>query len=207
MKELIIGLKLKAKRNKKKLGFLLGLAIIGFISGSIFITFLSKTDQALVNEYIKNFIENIKGNNLNYITALKNSFFTNFIYIIFIWLLGISVIGLPINIFIFYAKSFMIGFSLSAMFLAFKLKGIFLVLIYLIPQFINIVIFIVLMLFSINFSLRLIDSILKRNTLDFKVLFNNYLGILLITIAGIILSSLIEVFIVPFIISKILVFI
>lgn len=206
MKEIIIGLKLKAKRNKKKLIFLLGLAIIGFIAGSIFTTFLSKTDQSLVSEYIINFVTNIKDNNLNYIVALKNAFFTNMLYVIFIWLLGISIIGLPINIFIYFAKTFMIGFSLSAMFLAFKFKGIVLVIIYVVPQIINIITFLILMLFSINFSLRLLDSILKRQTLDFKILFNNYLGILLLTIVIICLSSLIEVFAVPFLINKMLLF-
>lgn len=203
MKEIINGLIIKLKRNKKKLYFLLGLAVIGFISGAIFITFLSKSDEALVKEYIENFIKNIQDHNLNYIDALKNSFFSNILYILFIWLLGISIIGLPINIFIFFSKTFMMGFSLSAMFLTYKLKGIILVIIYLIPQFLNILIITILMLFAINFSLRLCDSILKRKTLDFKVLFNNYLGILLLSIILISLTSLIEVFVVPFIIDKI----
>ncbi len=204
MKEIINGLKFKLKRNKKKLYFLLGLALIGFISGSIFITFLSKTDEALVKEYIETFIKNIDDNKLNYIEALKNSLKSNLLYVVFIWILGISIIGLPINIFIFFSKNFMLGFSLSAFFLTYKIKGIFLVIIYLIPQILNIFILIILMLFAVNFSLRLCNSIFKRETLDFKVLFNNYLGILILVITLLLLTSLIEVFVVPFVIDKIL---
>ena len=202
--ELLMGLKNKAKRNKKKLYFLVGLALIGFISGSLFTTFLSKTDEALVTEYIKNFINTIKGNNLDYIDVFKNAIFSNMLYIFIIWILGISIIGLPINVFIYFVKTFMIGFSLSSIFLAYKFKGLAIVIIYLLPQLLNIIILLILMVFSINFSLRLLNSILKRSILDFKTLFNNYLGILLLTVVLIFISSLIEVFMVPTVINKLI---
>ena len=83
--ELLMGLKNKAKRNKKKLYFLVGLALIGFISGSLFTTFLSKTDEALVTEYIKNFINTIKGNNLDYIDVFKNAIYFYYMDIRYIY--------------------------------------------------------------------------------------------------------------------------
>ena len=126
------------------------------------------------------------------------------LYIFIIWILGISIIGLPINVFIYFVKTFMIGFSLSSIFLAYKFKGLAIVIIYLLPQLLNIIILLILMVFSINFSLRLLNSILKRSILDFKTLFNNYLGILLLTVVLIFISSLIEVFMVPTVINKLI---
>ena len=43
-----------------------GLFLIGLIAGSIFITIISKSDQALVKEYIKEFVNKADKNKLNY---------------------------------------------------------------------------------------------------------------------------------------------
>ena len=55
MREIIIKLKVKIRANKKVLFFLFGLAIVGIISGSVFLTILSKSDKLLVegNNIIK----------------------------------------------------------------------------------------------------------------------------------------------------------
>lgn len=205
MSEIINSFKLKIIRNKRKVIFLLGLALIGFISGSIFITFLSKSDRNLTINYINNFITSIRSDNLNYTFTLKSAILENIFYTFLIWILGISIIGIPINIIIFYFKSFMIGFSISSFFLIYNLKSIPIILIYLLPQLLYLFILTVLMLYSLNFSLRLLDALLNRKSLDFKVLFNNYLGILLLTLIFIIIVSLFETFVVPFILKKLLI--
>lgn len=207
MQELILGFKLKYRRHKKELLFLFGLAVIAFISGSIFIIFLSKSDQALVNSYVTNFMTTLKNGDLNYIEALKNSLLSNSIYMIIIWLLGISIIGLPCNIFIYFIKSFMIGFSLSSMFLVYHSKGIIYALIYVIPQLIYLIAFTFLILYAINFSIILMKAILKRAKLDFKILFNNYIVVFILSFILIVLASIIEIILIPFILQKILFFI
>lgn len=75
MKEIIHGLKMKAKRNKKLLYFLGGLALVGVISGSLFLTFIDSVDQELVKEYVMSFKNSIDSGTLNYIEAFKNTFF------------------------------------------------------------------------------------------------------------------------------------
>ena len=52
------------------------------------------------------FFNNIKDNKLNYIDTLKNSIISNMSLIIVIWLLGISIIGVPIITFLYFCKSF-----------------------------------------------------------------------------------------------------
>ena len=102
MKTLLDKLKLRFNSNKKFILFLLGISLIGFISGSLFITIISKSDQILVKDYIESFINNIQNNKLDYGDTLKNTLLSNLTFIIVIWILGISVIGIPINIFYYF---------------------------------------------------------------------------------------------------------
>ena len=49
MKKQMDKLKKKTSSNKRIIIFLFGLFMIGLIAGSLFVTIISKTDQALVN--------------------------------------------------------------------------------------------------------------------------------------------------------------
>lgn len=204
MKKYMDKLKKNIRFNKKGITFLLGLSIIGFISGVIFITLISKSDQLLVKDYIESYIKEI-GNKINYLDLFKNCFFDNLIFIIIVWLLGMSVIGAFINIFYYFIKAFTLGFSISSFILTYKLKGIIYSIIYIIPHnIINILVFTLLVYYSINFSFTLIYAILKKKNINFKIIFNKYLYILLIIFLIILLTSLYESFVVPNIISKLL---
>ncbi len=205
MKKLWDKLCIKIKINKKLITFLLGIIIIGFISGSLFITIISKSDQNLVKEYISSFINNIQVNKLNYMETFKNTIISNLTFILIIWVLGISIIGIPINIFMYFIKAFMLGFSVSAFILKYKLKGCLLALIYIFPHhIINIFAYTLLMVYSIKFSYKLIDTIFKRKIINFKNIINFYIGILVIVLLIVLFTSLIEVFLIPNIINKVL---
>ena len=122
MDKLLNKAKTTVKKNKKTISFLLTIFIVGIIAGSIFICCLSKTDQSIVKSYIETFIANIKNNNLDYLNCLKNNLISNLFFISLIWILGISIIGVPINIICYFLKSFILGFSLSAFVLTFLFK-------------------------------------------------------------------------------------
>ncbi len=93
--------------------------ILGIISGSLFLVVLKDTDHSLVIEKINTFFTNINTNNINNIEAFKNAFFIeNIIFVILVWILGMSIIGIIINIFYdifkrFYNRFFFIFFLLS----------------------------------------------------------------------------------------------
>ena len=57
----------------------------------------------------------------------------NFVYFISMWLLGISIIGLPIIYIMIFLKSFKIGFTVSSIFANYKFLGILGIICYLIP--------------------------------------------------------------------------
>ena len=194
--------------NKQIIIFLLGLSIIAVIAGAFYITILNKTDQSLIQSSINTFFNNVKNNNLNYPLSLKNALLTNIGFIVLIWLLGISVIGIPIIIFMFFSKSFILGFSVSSIIFNYKIKGTLLSLLYIFPHhIINIYVFIILISYAISLSLKIINSIIKRRTVDFKIIMNKYLYVLLVSIIAIIITTLLEVFMVPSLIKVVMSFI
>lgn len=186
----------KLKINKNGILFLLGIAAIGFISGIIFITIISKSDQTLVKEYINDYFNNI--NKINYLDVFKNTFLESLSFIIIVWLLGMSVIGIPINVFYYFIKSFIIGFSISSFILTYKIKGCLYAFLYIVPHnIINLIIYTILIYFTINFSLTLIYAIFKKKNINFKIIMNKYVNILFLSLGLILITSIYETFVVP----------
>lgn len=196
-------LKYGAINNKRIITFLFILIIIGIISGSLFLTILSKTDQQLVIDYITQFMNSIINDKIIYSDTLKNSLWNNLSYIVIVWLLGISIIGLPIIIFMFFSKIFVLGFSIGSFILTYKWKGLIYAFTYVFPiHIVNIFIFILLTLYAIKMSNNLIYSIFKKKEVNFKQIINKYLLILAISIIAMLIFSLYETFIIPFLFNK-----
>ena len=205
MKKQMDKLKNKTTSNKKIIVFLVGLFLIGLIAGSIFITIISKSDQALVREYIKEFVNKADKNKLNYLEALKNASLSNGLFIVIVWLLGFSIIGIPIVIFMYFSKAFILGFSLSSFILQYKFKGLLLALIYFFPHHVvNILAYTLILIYSLKISFILVNSIIKKKTISFKAIMNRYLIVFAVSIGMVIVASLYECFVVPFLIKNLI---
>lgn len=193
------------KVNKKTLLFFTILLIIGIIAGSIFMAILSETDKKLVTDYFNNYISNIENNKLNYLESIKNGLFNNLLYIIIIWILGISIIGIPIVTIMFFIKSFTLGFSIASIVFNYKLKGCLLNFINIFPhQMIYFLIYMLITTYSIFFSLKMINSIINKKNMDFKIMMNKYVKILIISVIAITIGIIIETFITPLLIKIIM---
>ncbi len=205
MKKVTDKFKLTIKRNKKIIFFLGTVALVAIIFGSLFSVILNESDKNLVNEYIGNFFENIKSNNLNYVLALKNGGISILGFILIVWLLGISIIGMPIVLFMYFSKFFIIGFSISSIIKSYGLKGCLLSFSYIFPhQIIYIVAYTILTVYSVKISIKLISTIIKKDKIDFKPIINKYLFVLLLSIITSSLALLFEVFLTPKFINFIL---
>ena len=117
-------LKNKLKNNNKLIIFLVTLIIIGIIAGTIFSLVINSSDKTLVADHLKNFFEAVKNNNLNQLDAFKSAVIDNYISTIMIWLLGISIIGLPIILVLFFSKAFVICFTIGSILINYKFKGL-----------------------------------------------------------------------------------
>lgn len=185
--------------DKKINTFIMFIIILGIISGSLFLVVLKDNDKTLVIEKINTFFTNISTNNINNLEAFKNAFIENIIFVLLIWILGMSIIGIIINIFMIYLKGFIIGFSLSSFFLVYKYKALLAGLIYVFPtSIINILVSLILGVYSVLFTINLLKIIfIKDKELNMKRFIKKYILVLIISIILIIISSLTEGFLVP----------
>ena len=195
----------KIKLNKKIVIFLAIISGIAIISGSLLVVLLDKSDKIMISSYLTNFINDLSQYKIEYISVLEDSLITNITLILGIWLLGISVIGIPIVSFLYFSQIFTFGFALASIILNYKFKGLFLVLIYTFPHYL-IFMFMLLILtsYSIILSIKLITTVFKKKQIDFKIISNKYLLILLFSVIVVIMYSLYETFALPNIIKLII---
>jgi len=196
----------KAKKNitsqKKKYLFLILITLIGIVSGLLFILFISKADKSLVNDELSVFLANIKDNKLNYVSSLLNSIFSNFIFFIIIWILGISIIGIPVIIFLLFLKGFIFGFSISSLIYKFGFKGFLISLGYNLPHnLIMLVLYILICFYAIRFSVKLFRMLFLKENINLGPYFKRYNQVMLICVLVSILCSLFEIFIAPILIN------
>ena len=114
MKQILNRTKRSIMNQKKKYLFLAVITVIGIVSGILFIFFISKEDKSLVKNELSDFITYIQSNKINYMASFLNGILANLTYLIVFWLLGISIIGIPIIIFLLFLKGFILGFSFSS---------------------------------------------------------------------------------------------
>lgn len=208
MKIYLDKLKHNLQTNKKMMVFLIGLSVIGIIFGTLYVTILNNNDQALIKNSIEEYLKIIETGNINYLASFKNILLSNTTFILLIWLLGISAIGIPIIIIIYFSKTFIIGFSLGSIILKYNIKGVLFALFYVFPHAIlNIFIYSFLIIYSCALSLKLVNSIIKKTTIDFKPIINKYLKILLTALVLILITTLLETFLTPFLIKTVIPFI
>ncbi len=205
MKKYMDKLKNIIRINKNLFVFLLVIVIVGLISGSIFETILGDEDKKLVLDYLNSFFSGVKDGKLNYQTSIINTIIFTVGFALIIWLLGISVIGFFIILFMLFMKAFILGFSISGIIATLGIKGLLLSLIYAFPHhIINILIFMILSAYALIISFKLIQSVTSKKPLNLKNFMNRYLIILIFSVVILIMTSLYEVYIVPKILSFVL---
>ena len=188
--------------NKKLFLFLVIFSLTAIVLGSVFVVLLAKDNSLTITSKTKEFIEQI--NQLNYFESFKNVFSYNLLFLIIIWLVGISIIGIPITLILFFIKTFSLGFTISSFIITYKTKGLLINLIYIIPcQIINLIISIYLISISLIISFKLLESILKKKTISFNFM-SSYKKVLLFTILIFLLSNLYEIFVMPHILNFVL---
>ena len=155
-------------KKKKLFSTLIITGIIGIIIGGLFLLFLNDASLEIMKNSINTYFSNIKNNSVdysnNFIVGLINSFSIGII----IWLLGISMVGLILIIFMFGIKCFMMSISFFSIIHLYGLNGILLSIIYIIPYLINIIILFILSYYAISFSILIFK--LFKNYFIFKII-------------------------------------
>jgi uncharacterized membrane protein SpoIIM required for sporulation len=105
-------------------------------------------------------------------------------------------------------KGFVIGFSIAAIVMKYKLLGILGAITYITPHVIILaMVILIISCYALYMSFNLFWAIIKRKTINFKDIINRYIIILGLSILFIIITSLIEVFVSPYLIKFFLIFV
>lgn len=191
-------------KHNKTLYILIIILLITFILGCLFIAFLSDENKQLILTNLNNFIDTIKNNKQNNLNTLYRSLSNNIIINTLVWIIGVSIIGIPIIILILGIKSFVLGFTLVSFIYNFKLKGILWGIIYIIPHIINILLLFVLSYYAIKFSIMIFNYYFRKKEYSRSIIVKRYIKTLIICTIAYSISSVIEAYLIPNILKIIL---
>ena len=184
-------------KKRKLLVVLLFIIVISFTIGSLFISILSDGNQVLVKESIISYFNGIKTGEFTYLKSLYSILSSNLILALFIWIMGISIIGVLLVVLLLIYESFITGFSLVSIIYTYGFKGILSCFIYMIPEVINLFVLFVLSYYSISFSILLFNYLFRKKDFNRKIIVFRYLKFLIISLGILIISSFISVFVIP----------
>lgn len=184
-------------KKRKFLVFLVIVMLLSFIFGCLFIAFLSKSNQELVKESINSYFVGIKNGNFQYLRSLYSVLSSNLLLVLFIWIMGISIIGMILAFLLLIYKSFMVGFSFTSILYTYGFKGLLTGIIYILPEVLNLFCIFIVVYYSINFSVLLFNHFFRKKDYNRMVIVKRYLKLLLGTICFVIVNSVIIVFVIP----------
>lgn len=184
-------------RNQKKIYLIIiGLAVISLIVGILFLFMLSKENVSYIQKNIGEYFNNIGSENST--TLFLNTFLSNLIYVLIIWVLGLSVVGLPIIVSILLFKFFTFGLSISSIISTYGFNGIIKLFINIFPHELFLLITLILVSFyGISFCIKLFNYLFFRKLINFKEVMNKYTRILIIAILCVLIVSLYKGYIMP----------
>ena len=186
--------------------FLVIIFVIGIIFGAVAVSRLQPSLNRNLYNTFSSFISSYDSINYENSVLINELAAVYYSSLLIIWLLGLSVVVMPLIPCWILIKGFAFGFSIAFLTRYFQLKGVLLSILGLLPQnLISIPVYIMAGVIAISFSLRVIGYFRGRNQLSLVDFIDYSLKMLLL---GIILfvSILLEVFVSPFLFEKILQF-
>ena len=184
-------------KKRKLFSTLVITGIIGIILGGVFLLFLNDKSLEIMGSSINTYFSNVKSGSINYsnnfIVGLTNSVSIGII----MWLLGISMVGLILIILMFGIKCFMMSISFFSIIHLYGLNGLLLSIIYIIPYFINTLLLFILSYYAVSFSILIFKYFFRGADYNRKVIIKRYFKILGLCLIGFLITTLIDVFLVP----------
>ena len=119
-----------------------------------------------------------------------------------IWLLGISIVGIPLILLIYFFKVLLLAWNCYFLLIHIKIHTIPFFILYLLSSFIFIILAFIVVYYAVSYSIILVRTLFFKKVYSLQKITTNYIKILL----GIILISILFCFFEVYIIPKILLF-
>ncbi|WP_010284406.1 stage II sporulation protein M [Bacillus timonensis] len=187
--------------------FISVLFLMGVIFGAIVVNSLNPIQKEDLFFYLSRFFGEVsEGTYANSTDMFKQSFLHNLKYVGLMWILGISIIGLPIILILLFLKGVVVGFTVGFLVNQMGWSGFLLSFVSVLPQ--NLLIiptFIVVGTVAVAFSLKMIrQQFMKRMNEPILQLLTRY-SLLMIAVSFVILTaSAVEAFASPVLMKEII---
>lgn len=185
--------------------FIVILFLMGVIFGAIVVNSMSITQKEDLFYYLSQFFGQI----LNGKVAENNdlfaqSFLHNSKFIGLIWILGISIIGLPVILILLFIKGLVVGFTVGFLVSQLGIKGFLLAFVSILPQNLIIIpVFILMAALSVIFSLRMIKKqFFKTYGQPILPFFKNYIITFVVAVILISAASGVEAYVSPWLMKS-----
>ncbi|CAG9622371.1 stage II sporulation protein M [Sutcliffiella rhizosphaerae] len=180
--------------------FIVVLFFMGVIFGAIVVNSMNFSQKQDLFVYISRFFGQVEeGHIANQKDIFFQSYFHNIKYVLLMWVLGISIIGLPVILVLLFLKGVVVGFTVGFLVNQLSWKGFLLSFVAILPQnMISIPAYIIIGALSVAFTLKMIrQQFVKRIQEPFFQQFIRYsmaMGVILMLLVA---ASLIEAFASP----------
>ncbi|KKI93079.1 stage II sporulation protein M [Bacillus sp. SA1-12] len=188
--------------------FVFVLFLMGVIFGAIIVNSMNLSQKEDLFYYLNRFFGQVaEGKVASSADMFHQSFFHNLKYLGLMWILGVSIIGLPVILVMLFIKGIVVGFTVGFLVNQLGLKGFLLSFVTVLPQ--NVLLipaFIIMCSVAIAFSLKIIKQLFvkKSNSLEAPfTLFMRYVIVFLFIGVMAIAASGFEAYASPFLMKNI----
>jgi stage II sporulation protein M len=172
---------------------------VGVAAGAFTVKALDDSQKQALIRYMQGFFQVFTTKEIDNLIVLKQSIINNIQTVFALWILGITIIGIPVTLLVIGIRGFIIGFTVGFMIEGLGVKGLFFSAAAILPQ--NMIIIPCMTgicVISISFSLMIIRNRLSRRwTNNYWQKFFSYTFTIVVLFGVIILGSLIEAYITP----------
>jgi stage II sporulation protein M len=187
--------------------FIVVLFLMGVIFGAIVVNSMSITQKEDLFYYLSQFFGQVSDGTVTDDNDLfLQSFLHNSKFIGLMWILGISIIGLPIILILLFLKGMVVGFTVGFLVSQMGWKGFLLAFASILPQNLIIIpVFILMAAFSVIFSMRMIKrQFMKKYASPIMPFFKRYIVALIAAVLFISAASGVEAYLSPWLMKSII---
>lgn len=187
--------------------FIVVLFLMGVIFGAIVVNSMSITQKEDLFYYLSQFFGQVSDGKVTEDNDLfLQSFLHNSKFIGLIWVLGISIIGLPVILILLFIKGMVVGFTVGFLVSQMGWNGFMLAFVSILPQNLIIIpVFILMAAFSVIFSMRMIkQQFMKKYAQPILPFFKGYIFTLIVAVIFISAASGIEAYLSPWLMKTII---
>lgn len=181
--------------------FIILLFLIGVVFGALAVKTLGEEQKAELITYLKVFFQGLhKGQDtgLDMGMLVKQAVLNNVKTVVMIWLLGLTVIGVPIILFLVFTRGFVIGFTVGFLVNEYVLRGIAFAIVSVIPHNVLVIPAIIIASVSgVSFSLLILRNRWRPHRINLAYECMAYTSIAVLMLGVVIVGGLVEGYITP----------